>query len=176
MEKTASIPDGVEVTVDGFKVKVKGEKGEIERDFHSPIFSKIVSIEKKDSTVVVKSSNEKRKNKSEVGTIASHIRNMIRGVQKEWEFELKIVYVHFPMTAKVVGNEVHVTNFLGEKFPRKAKILEGTKVEIKGDKVTVTGTDVEKAGQTAANIEQSTRISSRDRRVFQDGIFLVRRS
>ena len=49
-------------------------------------------------------------------------------------------------------------------------------MEIKGDKVTVTGTDVEKAGQTAANIEQSTRISSRDRRVFQDGIFLVRRS
>ena len=174
MKKTVNIPEGTEVTVEGFKITVKGEKGELVRDFSSPLFSKIVSVEKKDSAVVIISSNDKRKTKSEVGCIAAHIKNMIAGVREGWEYKLKIAYVHFPMTAKVAGDEVHLTNFLGEKFTRKAKILDGTKVEIKGDTITVTGTDKEVTGQTAANIEQMTRIKSRDRRVFQDGIFLMK--
>ncbi|MFQ6010164.1 MAG: 50S ribosomal protein L6 [Candidatus Aenigmatarchaeota archaeon] len=176
MEKTVKIAEGTEVAVKGLKVNVKGERGELEKDFSSPIFSKLITIEKVDDKVVVKSKSDKRKVKAEVGCIAAHIRNMIKGVKDGWKYKLKIVYVHFPMTVKVSGDEVHITNFLGEKFPRKARILEGTKVEIKGDEITVTGTDIEKAGQTATNIEQATKVPARDRRVFQDGCFLVGRS
>ena len=47
-------------------------------------------------------------------------------------------------------------------------------VEVKNKvDVIVTGADIEKVGQTAANIERACRIRKRDRRVFQDGIYIV---
>ena len=53
------------------------------------------------------------------------------------------------------------------------KIKEGVKVAVEGDKVKVEGTDKELVGQTAANIETLTKIKGRDRRIFQDGIFII---
>ncbi|MEM5804382.1 MAG: 50S ribosomal protein L6 [Candidatus Aenigmatarchaeota archaeon] len=175
MQKEVKIPEGVEVDLRGFEVKVKGKLGEMKRNFKSPIFSKSVKIESGDGKIIVSTDDPRRRVKSEVGCIAAHIANMMKGVTKAWEYKLKIAFVHFPMTVKVVGNEVHITNFLGEKFARKAKILDGVKVEIKGEEIIITSPDLEKAGQTAANIEQATRISARDRRVFQDGCFLTER-
>src|SRR3989344_4935855 len=83
--------------------------------------------------------------------------------------------VHFPVTLKVEGNKFVITNFLGEKTPRFAKIPQGVKVEVKGQKITVSSHNKDLAGQTAANLEKATKIRSRDRRIFQDGIFLVER-
>ena len=83
------------------------------------------------------------------------------------------VYNHFPINVAVKGNNVEINNFLGEKLPRIARILPGVKVEIKGKDVFVRGSDKEAVGQTAANIEAQSRVSNKDRRVFQDGIFLV---
>lgn len=68
-----------------------------------------------------------------------------------------------------------IQNFLGERYPRKAEILETVKVEVKGEIITVTGIDKEKVGQTAANIERATKVKNRDIRVFQDGIYIVKR-
>ncbi|MBI2078742.1 MAG: 50S ribosomal protein L6, partial [Euryarchaeota archaeon] len=59
---------------------------------------------------------------------------------------------------------------------RKATILPGVKVDVKGDQVTVTGIDLEKVSQTAANIETATHIRNRDIRVFQDGIYIVQKA
>jgi large subunit ribosomal protein L6 len=66
-----------------------------------------------------------------------------------------------------------IQNFLGERSPRKALILDGVTVKAKGDDVTVEGIDKEKVGQTVANIERATAVSRRDIRVFQDGIYLT---
>jgi large subunit ribosomal protein L6 len=77
------------------------------------------------------------------------------------------------MTLKKEGDYLIVTNFLGEKTPRKSLILKGVNVEIKGKEIFVTSHDKELAGQTAANIERATKVRNRDRRVFQDGIFIV---
>jgi len=71
------------------------------------------------------------------------------------------------------GDAVSVSNFLGERKPRMAKIVEGVNVEIRGKEITVSGINREAVGQTAANIEQTTRIKGYDPRVFQDGIYLV---
>jgi large subunit ribosomal protein L6 len=172
MEKVAIIPEGVTVEVDGFTVKVKGEKGELERDFANSLYNDLIKIAKDEGKVKVWCDTEKRKIKSAVGTIASHVSNMVKGVSEGYTYTLKIVYLHFPMTVKVSGNEVLVSNFLGAKSNRKAKIVGNSKVEIKGDTVTVEGSDREEVGQTAANIEKATHISSRDRRIFQDGIFI----
>ncbi len=173
MEKKVEIPEGVEVEIEGFKVKVKGEKGELERDFDSPVYRKLIKIEKDGNVVKVSSESDRRKIKAMVGTIAAHIRNMIKGVTKGYKYTLKAVYVHFPMTLELKGDEVHIKNFLGEKTPRIAKIVGNVKVSINGQEIIVEGINKEEVGQTAANLEQATIVRNRDRRIFQDGIFLV---
>jgi large subunit ribosomal protein L6 len=173
MEEVVKIPSGVEVSVDGLKLSVKGPLGKLERDFRSQCFIGQVKVEKGADTVKVSTESYKRHLKAEVGTIAATLTSMIGGVTKGYTYKLKSVFMHFPMSVKVQGNKVVVTNFLGEKAPRTANIVSGTKVEIKGDELIVTGNDRESVGQTSANIESATKIQSRDRRVFQDGIFIT---
>ncbi|EQD29042.1 50S ribosomal protein L6P, partial [mine drainage metagenome] len=72
--------------------------------------------------------------------------------------------------------EVVIENFLGEKFPRISKLRPGTKAQVEGEFVLLSGTDVEQVGQSAANIERTTRIRNYDPRVFQDGIYLIERA
>jgi len=108
-----------------------------------------------------------------VGTFWAHIRNLIRGVTEGFEYKLKVVYAHFPIKLRVEGDEVIIENFLGEKHPRKAKIVGRVKVEIRGQEIIVKGIDKEECGQTAANLEQATKIKRLDPRVFQDGIYIV---
>ena len=91
-----------------------------------------------------------------------------------FQHHLKAVYSHFPMTLAVKGNEFVVNNYFGERVPRRADILDGVKVEVKNKvEVVVSGIDKEKVGQTSANIERCTTVKNRDRRVFQDGIYLL---
>ena len=71
------------------------------------------------------------------------------------------------------NNLLKIKNFFGETKERTAKLLEGVDVKIEGDILTVESCDIEKAGQTAANIEASTRVKKKDRRIFQDGIFII---
>jgi large subunit ribosomal protein L6 len=96
---------------------------------------------------------------------------MVKGVSEGFEYKMKTVFSHFPIKTSVEENEFVIQNFLGERAPRKAKILEGVTVETKGEDVTVTGVDKEKVGQTVANIERATAVKYRDIRVFQDGVY-----
>ena len=74
----------------------------------------------------------------------------------------------------VKGNTFVVNNYFGEKVPRNAEILSGVDVKVSNKvEVTVTGIDKELVGQTAANIEKCATVKNRDRRVFQDGIYLI---
>ena len=98
---------------------------------------------------------------------------MIKGVTEEFEYKMKTVFSHFPIKTSIEENEFIIQNFLGERAPRKAKILDGVTVETKGDDITVKGIDKEKVGQTAANIEKTTIVRNRDIRVFQDGIYRI---
>ncbi|PKP59023.1 MAG: 50S ribosomal protein L6 [Candidatus Altiarchaeales archaeon HGW-Altiarchaeales-2] len=88
-------------------------------------------------------------------------------------YKLKLVFSHFPVSLESKGSELVIKNFLGEKAPRKAKILDGVDVKVKGKDLTVEGVDIEKVSQTAANIERAGKILHKDRRVFQDGIYIV---
>ncbi|BAD85714.1 LSU ribosomal protein L6P [Thermococcus kodakarensis KOD1] len=166
------IPEGVEVTVEGNTVKVKGPKGELQRELKYPG----VQIFTEDGKVVIYKEFPRKKDVAIVRTFKAHINNMIKGVTEGFKYRLKVVYSHFPMTVKVQGDEVVIENFLGEKNPRRAKILPGVTVKVKGSEIEVEGIDKEAVGQTAANIEQATRITKWDRRVFQDGIYIVEKA
>ena len=163
------IPEGVEGKIVGNILTIKGKEGEIKRKFN---INKI-TFEKKDNKIIIGNKKATKNEKKMINTISSHIRNMIKGVQEKFEYVLKICSSHFPMNVEVVGNEAVIKNFLGEKIPRKSKIIENVDVAIKGDIITINSHDKELAGQTAANFETATRIRSRDRRVFQDGIFII---
>ncbi|WP_456368912.1 50S ribosomal protein L6 [Thermococcus sp.] len=172
IREEVEIPEGVELTVQNNVVKVKGPKGELERELKYPG----VQIFTEDGKVVVFKEFPRKKDVAIVRTFKAHIANMIKGVTEGFTYKLKVVYSHFPMSVKVQGDEVIIENFLGEKNPRRAKILPGVTVKVRGQEIIVEGIDKEKAGQTAANIEQATRITKWDRRVFQDGIYIVEKA
>lgn len=159
--------------VEGRKVKVKGPKGSLEREFSDLRYDDRVSIALADGAVKVTAKDEKRKTKAFAGTAAAHMRNMVAGVLKGWKYKMKIFHTHFPITVEVKDSEVQVKNFLGQKSVLHAKVIGNTKVEVKKDEISVTGTDLEAVAQTAANIETTTRLSGKDRRVFLDGVYIA---
>ncbi|MFN7088502.1 MAG: 50S ribosomal protein L6 [Candidatus Paceibacteria bacterium] len=158
------IPDGVTISVDGLTVKVKGPKGEVEKTFKA----KGASIEINGSSVEVLAPSPAIK-----GTLEAHIRNMVKGVQDGYTRKLKLIYAHFPFTLEIKGQTVKVKNLLGEKLPRTFNVIGNTKVEVKGQDVTISGPDKEAVGQTVANFKRSLRIKDKDCRVFQDGAYEV---
>jgi large subunit ribosomal protein L6 len=163
------IPENVKVEIEGKKVKVSGERGELERNFDE----KGIKIDFVEGKIVVSSESERKKFRALVGTIIAHIKNMIKGVTKGFTYRLRIVYSHFPVTVKVEGDKVLIQNFLGERVPRVAKIVGKTQVKVEGSDLIVSGINVEEVGQTAANIEQACRIVGYDRRKFLDGCYII---
>jgi len=166
------IPSDVQITMDGKTVHVKGPKGASSRLLDHPKITVTLS----GATVTVScTQSPHRKEKALVGTYKAHIRNMIKGVTVGYETKMKTVFSHFPIKNSVEGNTLLIHNFLGERAPRKADILPDVKVDIKAETITVSGVDKEKVGQTAANIERATKVKNRDIRVFQDGIYIIKR-
>jgi large subunit ribosomal protein L6 len=101
---------------------------------------------------------------------------MITGVTKGFTYKLKIVFSHFPISVKVKDKIVLVENFTGERNPRKARIVGNSKVKVQSEDVTVQDINLEDVSQTAANIEQATKIKRKDPRIFLDGIFVYERT
>jgi large subunit ribosomal protein L6 len=172
LEDTVEIPAGVQVRLEGEDVIVSGKGHTLRRTLSHPR----VRIVVEGKAVKVRCEFPRRKEAALFGTFAAHLRNMMVGVTEGFDYEMKIVYSHFPLKATVKGSEFIIENFLGEKFPRKTRILGETKVEVKGDQVLLSGPDVEAVGQTAANIEQATRIRGFDPRIFQDGIYITKKA
>ena len=168
LRKEIEIPQGVEVEI-GETIKVKGPKGEVERILSFPT----VNIVKKGNAVALEPKRLTKREKKIINTYQAHVKNMFKGVQETFKYEVKVCSGHFPMSVSVAGDELVVKNFYGEKVPRRAKIIPGVTVKVEGDLIKIEGCDIEKVGQTAANMEKSTRITNRDRRIFQDGLWIT---
>lgn len=175
MQKEVAIPENVEAKIDGKTVAVKGPKGELEKDFNNPAFNRDIAITQAEGRIIIRTDSDKRKALAMTGTIAAHLRNMVTGVTDGYSYELKVVYTHFPMTVTEKDRAIEVKNFLGEKGVRRTRVAGDCKVHIEKDNIRVEGISVEDVGQTAANMERACRLKGRDRRVFQDGIFLSHR-
>jgi len=170
--KKIEVPKEVSVSVSRDVFTVKGPKGSIERKLWYPG----IQIDLHENWVLVDSASSRKEQKAMVGTFASHIKNMFKGVTEGFEYKMIILYSHFPMQVKVEGSTLLIGNFLGEKKARVAKIVGNTKVKVSGNEVVVSGVNKEDVGQTAANIEQKTKIKRFDPRVFQDGIYIVQKA
>jgi len=172
LSQEIEIPEGVEANVEGNKLIVKGAEGENSREFN---IGKI-NFEKKDNKIILSHKKATKKEKKIINTLAAHIANMIKGVQEKFEYKLKICSSHFPMTVKIEGNNATVKNFLGEKIDREIKMPEGAEIKVEKDIITITSINKEIAGQAAANFENITKIKNRDKRVFQDGIYIINKA
>jgi len=170
VERKLPIPDGVQLNIEGRRIKATGPKGTLEEDFaHLP-----VQFALEGQTLRIYARWARKREVALVGTALAHVRNMIRGVTSGFTYKLKIVYAHFPVTVKVNEKEKKLTidNFTGEKTPRTAKIIGSAKVKIAGDEIHVQGNNLSEVSQTAANIQDSTKIPDKDQRVFLDGIYI----
>jgi len=167
LKHNITLPEGVTANLDNNLITIKGEKGELSRVFSHPR----IKINLNSNVIEISSTNVRKKEKAIAGTFTAHIKNMIKGVTVGFEYQMKTVFSHFPIKTAVEGSEFVIQNFLGERAPRRAKILEGIDIEVKGEEVIVRGIDKEKVGQTVANIERATAVKKRDIRVFQDGVY-----
>ncbi len=169
VEKKIDLPNGITAEVSGSTVLIKGAGKETTKQLKA----NGISFKQENNSIVVIGKPDSRKINVLINTIVSHINNMISGLDKEYVYKLVIVYSHFPMNVAVKGKIVEIKNFVGEKKPRNSKIVEGSTVTIKEKNVTVKSHNKEAAGQTAANLESATKVRGKDKRVYQDGIFIV---
>lgn len=170
MPRTAiDIPDDVTVTTERFEVIVSGSEGEVTRRLWFPD----VSVSVDDDQIVIETDRTDAKATATIGTFESHVRNLIHGVTSGWEYEMEIVYSHFPMQVTVDNDEVVIENFLGERADRRTTIHGDTTVRVDNERIYLSGPDKEAVGQTAADIEQLTKVPGKDTRVFQDGVYIT---
>ncbi|MDO8554205.1 MAG: 50S ribosomal protein L6 [Candidatus Micrarchaeota archaeon] len=157
------IPEKVNVSVEGLKLKVSGPKGNLERTL-----SRLVNVTVASGNVDVTGDS-----KALVNTTFAHLGNMFKGVTLGFEKKLKIIYAHFPITIEVKGHDITIKNFLGEKQARKAILVGSTKLVIKGQEVMLSCIDIEELGGTYSNLKRATKIRFKDGRVFQDGLYPI---
>ena len=172
LREVIPFPENFQVELEGKKITVKSDKGQTSRDFTA-----ITNINfiKENNSIILEAETVNRQVNAVFRTVASHIKNLIEGLEKGYEYKLAVVFSHFPMNISVKGNDVEILNFSGGKKSRSAKIMGDTKVEIKGKEIFVRGNVKEHVGQTAANIENAAKVRGKDRRIFQDGIYIVKK-
>jgi len=178
-DQSILIPSEVSVEVKSRIVTVKGKRGTLIRSFkHQNLNMRIVG--KKNRRLVVSVYFATREQIAAIRTVLSHVKNMITGVTKGFEYKMRMVYAHFPINASPTadGTELEIRNFLGEKVVRRVPMLKGVTVsrsEKMKDEIILTGNDIELVSQSAANIHQSCLVKNKDIRKFLDGIYVSER-
>jgi large subunit ribosomal protein L6 len=173
-EVRVELPAGVHARFEKDTLFVTGPRGEIHRPI--PLGALRVTVEGPAVTLTLLVPSERKKARSLINTWERHVANMGRGVTSGFEARMKVVAAHFPMKVAVKDHSVVIENFLGEKYPRTATILPGVEAKVEGEFVVLSGTDIERVGQSAANIERTTKIRDYDPRVFQDGIYIIEKA
>ncbi len=170
-EQRIEIPSECQVTLEEKTVTVNGPKGSLTRTFPEPQ----TKIKIEGTELIATTHINRKRSRALVGTVVAHVRNMLTGVQHGYEYELKIVYSHFPISVEVQDKTVIIKNFIGERGVRKARLIGDVEVRTTEDEVFITGIDIEHVSQSAANIQQACKIRDKDRRVFLDGIYVIRK-
>jgi large subunit ribosomal protein L6 len=141
------IPTGVEVTLGGRQVTVKGPRGTLARSLPGEI-----TVRQEDSTLLVERPDDERQNRSLHGLTRSLINNMVVGVTDGFNKDLEIVGVGYRATAR--GPE-QIELALGFSHPVVVDAPGGVTFEVpQPTRISVRGIDKELVGQVAANIRK----------------------
>eukprot|EP00931_Biecheleriopsis_adriatica_P048821 TRINITY_DN2820_c0_g5_i1.p1 TRINITY_DN2820_c0_g5~~TRINITY_DN2820_c0_g5_i1.p1 ORF type:complete len:189 (+),score=55.91 TRINITY_DN2820_c0_g5_i1:70-636(+) len=174
-EESIKVPKGVKISIKSKIVEVTGKHGSLKRNFkHLPIELWLANGGKE---VKARMFFAKSKQLSMLRSVCSHISNLFDGVEKKYEYKMRLVYSHFPINANIVngGKTVEIRNFLGEKIVRTVHMLPGVTIEKSAstkDELIVVGTDIELTGRSAALVHQSCLTKDKDIRKFLDGIYV----
>jgi large subunit ribosomal protein L6 len=175
IDEEVTVPKGVSASIEGKVITLKGKKGTITEDFSH---ARVIDIKLIENTFYLHADFPRKNVVAETSTIKNLIKNMIRGVQEGYEYSMKIVYSHFPITVdppKGKDEEILVRNFIGERSPRVTKKIGDVKITANKEEVIVSGVSKEHVGQTCANIQLLCKIREKDKRVFQDGVYVFKK-
>lgn len=141
-----TVPAGVNVTIDGTTVTVKGPKGEMTRTFRP-----YVTFTQDGDTITVDRIDDSREAKSQHGLVRTLVSNMIEGVDKGFSKKLQLVGVGY--RAAVKGKDLEMQ--LGYSHPVLVKAPEGITFECpSATEIVVSGSSKEQVGQVAADIRK----------------------
>lgn len=166
-EETLDIPKGVSIVLKKRMLHFDGPLGKTHKNFRAIP----VDIKVSDDKITIKAQGKRKRDYAILHTARSIIRNICEGLIIGYTIKMKIVFAHFPITVKTDNGMVLIENFQGEHAARTAKIVGDVKVVPKGEDVILTGRVWTDVTQTAANIEQHTKVKNKDHRVFLDGIY-----
>lgn len=142
-----AVPSGVDVTIAGSTVTVKGPKGSLSRDLPEG-----VSVTREENTLVVTRDNDERDARARHGLVRTLVNNMVIGVTEGFAKELDIIGVGFRAEAQG-PNKLKLA--LGFSHPVLVEAPAGVTFEVPAQtKVIVKGADKEVVGQVAANIRE----------------------
>ncbi len=142
-KKPIPVPENVEIEINGGKVTVKGPLGVLSREF--PVS---ISIAREEGGIKVTPKDDTAETKMLVGTVVSHLSNMIAGSREP--FVKKLIVEGIGFKADVKGQEITLS--LGFSHLIKVKIPADLKVISEKNVVTVSGSNIESVGQFAARI------------------------
>ena len=142
--KPITVPEGVEVKLDGQNITVKGPKGTLEREIH-----KNMKVTLDNNVITIARPDDQKENRSLHGLTRTLINNMIQGVKEEFTRKLEVNGVGY--RAQKQGKKLVLT--LGYSHPVEMEEPEGITFEVPNpNEIIVKGIDKEKVGQTAAVI------------------------
>ena len=141
------VPSGVDITLDGRVVRVKGPKGTLERDIPGAI-----TVRQDGEELLVERPNDERENRAMHGLVRSLVHNMVVGVHQEFTKELEIIGVGYRAAAQGTSK---LDLALGFSHPVSVDAPEGISFETPSpNRIVVKGIDKEMVGQVAANIRK----------------------
>ena len=140
------VPAGVDVTIEGPQVTVKGPKGTLQHTVVEPI-----TVAKDGAEIVVTRPNDERDARSRHGLTRTLVNNMVVGVTQGYTKSMEIVGVGYRVAAK--GSNLEFA--LGYSHPVKIEAPEGITFKVESaTKLSVEGIDKQKVGEVAANIRK----------------------
>ncbi len=169
LETVFELPQGMQASVEKGTLTVKSSGKQVSKTFNS----RELEVTVEGNGIKVRAKKQKKRVIPLINAFVSHMKNIVLGLSDGFEYRLEIVYSHFPMTVTQKEKIIEITNVGGSKKHRLARVVGDSVVQIKGKEITVTGLNKEHVGQTAANMEQVSKIKGKDKRVFQDGIYIV---
>ena len=140
-----TVPGGVDISIDGASITVKGSKGELSRELPGG-----VSVSLDESTLTVARPDDSKESRAFHGLSRSLIQNMIVGVTEGYKKDLQIVGVGWGANLK--GNKVELN--VGYADTRVVEVPQGVTAEVKGQDIKISGADKQLVGQTAAKIRE----------------------